>query len=115
LAVDHLGYSLANPRRKLGLLDGLASQAGPNEGPYTLRTGDAADVGGEDAIGAGLHPLLPALVKACIACGDGDARTARHAAAGARRTVPAKAYVTRMAAAILGKKGDGVWLAHVLR
>src|SRR3990172_6309950 len=49
-------HRLCDARRELSLVDRLAARAGTEEGSDALGTGEAADVRGEDTVGAGLHP-----------------------------------------------------------
>ena len=55
LAAHDVSHRLGGPRRQLNLVDRLAAQARPEKSPDAFRTGDAADVGSENALGAGLH------------------------------------------------------------
>ena len=58
LTPHHLGHGLGDPRGQLGLVDRLAVEPCAQESPDALGTGDAADVGGQDALVARLHAVL---------------------------------------------------------
>src|SRR5207248_5570641 len=56
-------HGLGDTRCELGLVDALTAQAGAKEGPDALWTGYAADVCGEDTVGAGLHSRALRLLR----------------------------------------------------